>query len=95
MPIMKITTNTIREVIRVLIHCDPTLRNRAYQPSRDCPDSISSWPETVDIRVSKAIQGLVRTSHGNLLRLLADFATERPLRRQSRDGRAHFDTREA
>ena len=32
--------------------------------------------------------------HGKLLGLLADFATEPPVRRQSHDGRAHFEPRE-
>ncbi|MEE8500530.1 MAG: hypothetical protein V3S27_08140, partial [Kiloniellales bacterium] len=32
--------------------------------------------------------------HGKLLGLLANFATERPVRRQSRDGTAHLDTHE-
>ena len=62
---------------------------------RDCPDSISSRPKCQQIRLSKAIQILVYLSHGHLLRLLAGFAIEQPLRRQSRDGRAHFDTHEA
>ena len=44
------------------------------------------------IRLSKAIRFLVRIVHGSLLGLLADFVFERPLCRQSRDGRAHFDT---
>jgi hypothetical protein len=37
---------------------------------------------------------LVGTLHGNLLGLLADFAMQRPLRRQSREGTAHLDTHE-
>jgi len=47
------------------------------------------------IRLAKAIQVLVRILRGNLLGLLVDFVMERPLREQSRDGRAHFDTHKA
>ncbi len=32
--------------------------------------------------------------HGNFLGLLAGFAIEQPVRRQSREGTAHLDTRE-
>ena len=38
---------------------------------------------------------MVRIAHGDLLGLLAGSSIERPLRRQSRDGRAHLDTHEA
>ncbi len=38
------------------------------------------------------IQALIHISHGNLLRLLAGFTIERPVRRQSGDGRARLDT---
>ncbi len=41
------------------------------------------------------IQALIHISHGNLLRLPADFTIERPLRRQSGDGRARLDTYKA
>ena len=45
-------------------------------------------------RISKTIQVPVHISHGNLLRLLAGFTIERPLRRQSREGGvAQLDTR--
>ena len=37
---------------------------------------------------------MVRIFHGKLLDLLADFAAERPVGRQSRDGRAHLDSHE-
>jgi hypothetical protein len=43
----------------------------------------------------KAIQILARTLHGNRRRLLAEFATKRPLCGHSRDGMAQFDTHEA
>ena len=38
---------------------------------------------------------LAHILHGDLLGLLADYALERPLRQQSRDGGAPSDTREA
>ena len=38
---------------------------------------------------------MVRSFHGKFLGLLANSATERAVRRQSRDGRAHLDTLEA
>ncbi len=46
------------------------------------------------IRLPKVNEIVVCIFHGKLLGLLADFATERPVRRQFRDGIAHFDPRE-
>jgi hypothetical protein len=63
--------------------------------TRDFPDSTSNWPKTERIQLSRAIQVLARFFHGELLGLLANFATEWPVRRQSRDRRAHLDTHEA
>ncbi len=37
---------------------------------------------------------MVHILHGDLLGLLADFAVERPLRHQSREGAAHLDSHE-
>ena len=42
----------------------------------------------------KVTRALVDTLHGDLLGLLAGFAIEQPVRRQSREGTAHLDTRE-
>ncbi len=42
----------------------------------------------------KVTRVLVGTLHGDPLGLLADFAIEQPVRRQSREGAAHLDTRE-
>ncbi len=42
----------------------------------------------------KVTRVLAGTLHGDLLGLLADFAIERPVRRQSREAAARLDTRE-
>ncbi len=46
------------------------------------------------IWLSKAARVPVGTLHGDLLGLLGDLAVEQPVRRQSREGVAHLDTRE-
>ncbi len=45
--------------------------------------------------LSKVTRVLVGTLHGDALGLLAGFAIEQLVRRQSREGTAHLDTREA